>query len=221
MKKIVVLGGGLHCLYCINILETMGSHDIVGLVDSALEIGSQQHGYRVIGRQEKLAELVTEFDITGCVIALGDNCERWEAYKQIKQLTPEIDLINVIHPTAILCKEVILGEGIILGPGVIISPGCSLGHVVNIANGVSLGTQNQLEDCVSISVGSRTGGRVHIGALSAITMGVTIVDRLSIGANTVVGAGSLVLSNLGDDLLAYGNPARAIRRRKKGERFLN
>ena len=44
--------------------------------------------------------------------------------------------------------------------------------------------------------------------------------RLQIGDNTVVGAGSLVLKSLPDNVLAYGNPCKIIRSREKGEKFL-
>jgi acetyltransferase-like isoleucine patch superfamily enzyme len=49
---------------------------------------------------------------------------------------------------------------------------------------------------------------------------VTILDRLNIGENTVVGSGSVVLKDLPDNVLAYGNPAKIIRTRKPGEKFL-
>jgi acetyltransferase-like isoleucine patch superfamily enzyme len=47
-----------------------------------------------------------------------------------------------------------------------------------------------------------------------------VLDRLEIGENTVVGAGSLVLKSLPSDVLAYGNPANIIRKRAIGEKFL-
>ena len=75
-------------------------------------------------------------------------------------------------------------------------------------------------DYSSISAGSVTGGYVTLGKYSAITLGVTVLDRLNIGENTVVGAGSLVLKNLPNDVLAYGNPCKIIRKREEKEKFL-
>jgi acetyltransferase-like isoleucine patch superfamily enzyme len=77
-----------------------------------------------------------------------------------------------------------------------------------------------VEDFASISAGSITGGYVRIGKHSAITLGVTIMDRLEIGENTVVGSGSLVTKSLPSNVLAYGNPAKVVRERAKGEKFL-
>jgi acetyltransferase-like isoleucine patch superfamily enzyme len=61
---------------------------------------------------------------------------------------------------------------------------------------------------------------VKIGRFSTITLNVTIIDRITIGENTVVGSGSVVLKDLPDNVLAYGNPARIIRTREPGEKFL-
>ncbi len=60
---------------------------------------------------------------------------------------------------------------------------------------------------------------VKLGRFSALTLGVTVLDRVDIGENTVVGAGSLVATSLPSNVLAYGNPARIIRERKAGEKF--
>ena len=46
------------------------------------------------------------------------------------------------------------------------------------------------------------------------------MDRVEIGENTVIGSGSLVTKSFPSDVLAYGNPAKIIRNRTKGEKFL-
>jgi maltose O-acetyltransferase len=43
---------------------------------------------------------------------------------------------------------------------------------------------------------------------------------LKIGENSVIGSGSLVLKDIPDNVLAYGNPINKIRARLMGEKFL-
>ena len=43
-------------------------------------------------------------------------------------------------------------------------------------------------------------------------MGANIIDRVTIGKNTIIGAGSLVTKNIPDDVIAYGNPCKIIRK---------
>ncbi|HCM91631.1 MAG TPA: galactoside O-acetyltransferase [Lachnospiraceae bacterium] len=52
---------------------------------------------------------------------------------------------------------------------------------------------------------------VHIGNLVWIGAGVIFCPGVSIGDNTVIGAGSIVTKDLPSDVVAYGNPCRVIR----------
>ena len=52
---------------------------------------------------------------------------------------------------------------------------------------------------------------VHIGNLVWIGAGVVICPGVSIGDNTVIGAGSIVTKDLPAGVVAYGNPCRVIR----------
>lgn len=63
-------------------------------------------------------------------------------------------------------------------------------------------------------------GKVNIGKHSAIALGIIIMDRINIGEDTVVGSESLVTKDLPDNVLAYGSPAKIIRDRELGEKFL-
>lgn len=54
---------------------------------------------------------------------------------------------------------------------------------------------------------------IHIGANAWITCGVTILGGVSIGANSVIGAGSVVTCDIPPDVFAAGNPCRVIRPR--------
>jgi len=38
-----------------------------------------------------------------------------------------------------------------------------------------------------------------------------VIDRIRIGANTVVGAGSVVTRDLPSNAIAYGSPAKVVR----------
>ena len=52
---------------------------------------------------------------------------------------------------------------------------------------------------------------VHIGNNCFIGSGVTILPGVSIGDDTVIGAGSVVTADIPSSSLAYGNPCRVVR----------
>jgi len=61
------------------------------------------------------------------------------------------------------------------------------------------------------------GGRATIGKAAFISAGVTINPRITIGANSIIGSGSVVVRNIPEKVLAYGIPAKVIRKIKPDE----
>jgi sugar O-acyltransferase (sialic acid O-acetyltransferase NeuD family) len=220
MKKIVLIGGGNQVQYTIDIVEKENKYKIVGIIDSIREIGTELYGYTVIGRQDNLNELINIYNIDGGIISIGDNWSRYSVYESIKKIKSDFQYVNAIHPSISIGNNVTLGVGIVAMAGCIINPGSVIGNFCFFATGAQIEHDCIIGDYASVSAGSVMGGHVKLGKLSAITLGVTVVDRISIGENTVVGAGSVVLKSLPDDVLVYGNPAKIIRNREKGEKFL-
>ena len=219
-KKIVLFGGGNQVHYTIDIIEKEDKYNIIGIIDSIHEVGSERFGYKVIGRQEDIKYLTTKYDIDGGIITIGDNWVRYYISEQIKKLSPNFEFMNAIHPSVIIGKDVNIGFGVVVMAGVIINPRSTIGDHCFFATGAQIEHDCIIEDYASVSAGTVLGGYVCIKKYSAITLGVTILDRVTIGENTVVGSGSLVLKNIPDNILAYGNPCKNIRHRTQGEKFL-
>lgn len=219
-NNIVLFGGGNHLQYSLDIIEREGKYKVVGIIDSIQPIGAVLYGYKVIGRQEQLTELINEYNIFAGVITVGDNWIRKAIYDQVIAKVSDFEFVNAIHPSVIIGNNVQLGKGVIAMAGCIFNPGAVVGDFTFFATGAQIEHDCKISDYASISAGTVLGGHVKIGKYSAITLNVTIVDRLSIGENTVVGAASLVTKSLPDNVLAYGVPAKIIRERTKNERFL-
>ena len=220
LENILLFGGGLQASCCIDIIEKEGRYKIVGIVDSVHDIGTELFGYKVVGRQEQLKELIPEYSVHSGIITIGDNWSRKIVYDFIAKISPDFKFVNAIHPSTIIGKNVKLGVGVVVMAGCIINPDTTLGDFCFLATGAQIEHNCRMEDFSSVSVGSLTGGKVNIGQYSAITLGVTIMDRINIGKHTIVGSGSLVTKDLPDNVLAYGSPAKIVRNRKIGEKYL-
>ena len=220
MKNIVLFGGGNQAHYTIDIIEKEKKYNIVGIIDSVHNIGSERFGYKILGRQENLKELISKYNIYGGVISIGDNWSRYAVSQQIIKIIPDFIFVNAIHPSVIIGNTTEIGVGVVAMAGCVFNPKAKIGNFTFFATGAQVEHDNTIHDFASISAGSITGGYVILGKFSAITLGVTVLDRIEIGENTVVGAGSLVIKSLPNNVLAYGNPAKIIRSRNLGEKFL-
>jgi acetyltransferase-like isoleucine patch superfamily enzyme len=84
----------------------------------------------------------------------------------------------------------------------------------------SLDHDSRMDDFSSLAPGAVTGGNCHIGTHSSIGIGAVVRHGINIGDHTVIGAGSAVVHDIGGHCVAYGVPARTIRKRRVGEQYL-
>lgn len=52
------------------------------------------------------------------------------------------------------------------------------------------------------------------GELSFLGIGATIIQAIEIGKNVTIGAGSVVIKNIPDNVVALGNPAKIVKSKK-------
>ena len=77
-----------------------------------------------------------------------------------------------------------------------------------------------MKDFSSLSPNATIGGGAIIGEMSVIAISATVLHNRKIGNNTLIGAGSVVISDIENDVLAYGTPCKAVRTRSQNERYL-
>jgi sugar O-acyltransferase (sialic acid O-acetyltransferase NeuD family) len=220
MKNIVLIGGGNQAHYTIDIIQREGKYNIIGIIDSVHEIGCDRFGYKILGRQDDILDIMERYQIVGGIISIGDNWIRYKVAKQIKSIAPDFKFVNAIHPSVVIGNNVKIGTGVVAMAGVIFNPKTVIGDFTFFATGAQIEHDCIISEFASVSAGSVMGGYVTLGKFSALTLGVVVLDRIEIGDNTVVGAGSLVLKSLPSNVLVYGNPAKIIRSRHNEERFL-
>jgi sugar O-acyltransferase (sialic acid O-acetyltransferase NeuD family) len=121
------------------------------------------------------------------------------------------DYTSAIHNGAFISSSVKMGNGIMINPGVVVAPFVCLGNFVTINRNVSVGHHTTIGDFTSLNPGVNIAGGCQIGQNVTIGMGANILDKIKIGNNSIVGAGSVVTSNVPDNTLVYGVPAKVIR----------
>lgn len=220
MKKIIVVGASDQSRCTIDVIEQEKAFEIYGILDMNLSKGDLFAGYKILGYLEVLEDLMKKETIYGGIVAIGDNFTRRKVVKEILNILPNFQFVNAIHPSVIKGKNVRIGHGSLLMPGVILNNNSKVGDHCILLTRSSLDHDSTLGNFSSLSPGVTTGGRVNIGKCSAIGIGANILHCKTIGNHCVIGGGALINKNVHDGSVAYGVPARIVKKRKKSEKYL-
>ena len=138
-------------------------------------------------------------------VSLGTEGLGFELDKIINQLVKFPQLGNVV-----------LKNNIDIGPNstvrratldsTIIKSGSKIGSLVNIGHNSEIG-KNCILTCNVI-----TGGSSKIGDNTFIGVNSVIKNGVKVGSNSIIGMGSIVTKELKSNIVAYGNPAKEIRK---------
>ncbi len=219
-RKIVIIGSRGHAKVIIDIVEKQNIFSIVGLIDSNRAVGENTLGYPIIGNEDDLPSLIAVHNIEGCIIAVGDNWKRKLVLEKLNSNTNAIEFVTAIHPSAQIGKNVTIGKGSVIMAGVIINSDAKIGKFAIINTKASIGHDCSLGDFVSLAPNVTLGGNVIIGNYSAISISATLIHSITVGEHSVVGAGSVVLHNIDNLKLSYGVPAKVVRDRNVGDKYL-
>ncbi len=219
-NHIVVIGASGHAKVVIDVIEKEGKYHIVGLIDSLKPLDETVFGYKVLGAEDKLAALVASGDVHGGLIAIGDNWKRYLVAEKVKSLIPQFKFISTIHPSAQVGRGVTVGDGSVLMAGAIVNSDSHIGNFCILNTKASLDHDGVMEDFSSLAPNATTGGKVVIGAFSAVSLGAGIIHGIKIGEHSVLGAGALAVDDIPHHSVAYGTPAKVIRKRLEGDKYL-
>lgn len=222
MKKeqILIVGASGHAKVIIDIIEKEGKYDIAGLIDGNKKVGDELLGYKILGNESHIPELIKtglEFSV---IIAIGDNWTRHLVKEKIKETTPNVKFASAIHPSAQLAKGVKIGKGAVIMAGAVINSDTEIGDFTIVNTNASIDHDGHMLPFSSLAPGVTVGGNVTIGSFSAVSIGAVVKHKILIGDHSVIGAGSVLLSDCENNSIMYGVPAKKIRTRDIGEKYL-
>jgi len=179
----------------------------IGFYDDGVEVGTAINGYKVLGRIDDLIALENEINV---VLALGDPKVKEQIVNKIA-INNNIHFPTLIHPSVIIGEDdVEIGEGTIICAGCIITVQVSIGKHVILNLGCTVGHDSILRDFSSLMPSVNVSGEVVIEKNVFIGTGTKIINRKSIGENSIIGAGAVVSSNIPSNVTAVGIPAKPL-----------
>jgi sugar O-acyltransferase (sialic acid O-acetyltransferase NeuD family) len=154
-------------------------------------------------------ERIDDFAAADIYLGIGDNAIRRRIFERLIGLgvIPAI----CVAPNAFVARTASLGPGAVVCPGGAVMDRARLGAnvIVNTLSGVD-------HDCVigdhsQITAGVTLGGTVTLGERCFLGIKSAVLPNLRLGDNVTVMAGSLVVNDIGDNVMVGGSPARIVR----------
>lgn len=209
MKDIVIIGAGGFGREVAWLIEDINKvnkkWNIVGFVDdNNTLLGKEINGYKVIGNIDWLKE--QQYYV---VCAIGDPIIKKQTMDRLQWSKNVYPIL--IHPSVIYSNKVKINEGSIICAGTILTVNIDIGKHVIINLDCTIGHDSVIEGYTTILPSVNISGAVRLEECVNMGTGSLVIQGLSVGKNTIIGAGAVVVKDIPPNCTAVGSPAKPIK----------
>ncbi|MCR5214379.1 MAG: acetyltransferase [Eubacterium sp.] len=204
MNKLVLTGGGGHCLSVLDSIYDSCKYDEVLITDYQHPAGYRILKSVVVGDDSNLPSLY-DSGVNSAHISVG-NIKTTDIRRTLDKMLSEIGFSFpvIIDRTAVVSGNSEIGEGTFVAKHAVINVNSHIGRHSIINTSVVIEHECHIGDFVHVAGGSVICGNSSIGDDTFVGANSTIIQGLSIGKNVIIGAGSLVLRDVKDNETIYG-----------------
>jgi UDP-perosamine 4-acetyltransferase len=206
---VIIAGAGGHGRVVLDILRAAGEHAVVGFLDANVDLhGTEVGGVPVLGHLNALPKLRSQ-GVRGAVVAIGDNRVR-RSYAQ-KLAAAGVELINAVHPSAVISPSASLGRNLVIAAGAIVCTDARVADSAILNTAASADHECAIGEAAHVAPGVRLAGRVTVGEGALVGIGASVLPCLTIGPFAVIGGGALVHRDVPAGATVVGVPARVVK----------
>lgn len=194
-EPIILIGGGGHCKACIDVIEQEGRFFIAGIVDIPEKLGESILGYKYIGTDEDIPELVRKYK--NALITVGQIKSaklRIKLYELLKKAKATLPVIT--SPLAYVSKSATINEGTIIMHDVVVNAVSKIGVNCILNSKCLIEHEAIVGNNCHISTGAIINGQVKVGEECFIGSGSVIGNNISIIDGVIVPAGMPVYKDI-------------------------
>lgn len=205
-RRLLVMGAGGHSKVVLDVARNAGWHP-AAILDPVGE-GHYCNDVAVLGDDEMAKDLLYN-GVQNAVVGIGLNSLRAQVGERLVSLGFECP--SLVHQSAQISPYASIGRGVVIMPGAIVNAGSRIDDFTVINSGAIVE-----HDCIvgygaHIAPRAVLGGGVEIGKYVLFGIGAVARPQSSVGRNSVIGAGSLVIGAVAEYCTAFGAPARKVR----------
>ena len=196
-RPILLVGAGGHARSCIDVIQSVGEYDIVGLVGLPNEVGRVVLGCRVIGSDKDSGALREE--CAEAIVAVGQIKTAETRIRLFRLLEQQgYVLPTIVSPHAYVSRHATLGPGTIVMHGAVVNAGASVGRNCIVNSQALIEHDSEIADHCHVSTAAAVNSSVSIGEGTFIGSNASVRQGTRIGAYCVIGMGQRVLKDCPD-----------------------
>ena len=221
-RAIVVYGASGHGLAIAMVLQGQSTYPvsrrIAAFIDDTPELVGKEHGGIPV---VSFDDWRRAFMQTPCFVSSGKGKVR---KLLVDRILAAGGFFECVYPNVRAPYEVPrIGFGSIVAQFVFVGPNVTIGNHVQVMPMTSLGHDVAIGDFATVCPGCTISGHVRIEEGAFIGAGATVLNGkpsrpITIGRDSVVGAGSVVTKSVSPGSTVSGNPAESLRERAAGRR---
>lgn len=211
MQDIVIIGAGGFGREVKTLIDAINKvnkiYNFLGFYDDEIEKGKIINGFPILGGVSDLNKVSKPLCIA---LGLGDPTTKSKVIASISNTN--LSFPTLIHPSVIISDDdVIIGDGCILCTGTIITCNIKIENYVTLNLMCTVGHDTFIDSFSSFMPSVNISGEVKIEEKVYVGTGAKIINQLTIGKSTIVGAGAVVSKSLPQFCTAVGIPAKPIK----------
>jgi len=210
MKRVAIIGSGHLGQQIAHHIHHDSNDMVVAFFDEFQPLDTIVNQIPVIGGNNDVIAKYQQNEFDAILIAIG--YKHLEAKKELFQrLEGKVPFHTFIHSSCYKDPSASIGQGTVIYPGCIIDQRVTIEDnvLMNLSCTIShdsvIGKHSFLSPSVSVA------GFVHIKEQCILGINSTIIDHITIEAQTQTGGGSVVIKDINTSGLYVGNPVQFIR----------
>lgn len=200
---VIVIGAGGHAVVVADALLAAGT-PLLGFADISIPVGEEFfNGVKILGDDD----IFQHYNPQNVTVAIGIGfMPGSQAHHKIcqKMKAMGFTIASIVHPSAIVGRDVRLKEGSQLMAGVIIQPRAVIGENVILNTGARIDHDSIIGDYSHIAPGATICGDVKVGDGCFIGAGATVIQGITIGDKAVIAAGVTVIADVSSGQTYFG-----------------
>lgn len=208
-KKLIIIGAGsVGGFIASNFSEFNLAYELIGFLDDdETKIGNTVSGIQVLGKIES----IFQWENISVIIGIAFPAIKIKIFKYL-QSHPSVSFPSIIHPSSWISNSVKIGKGVIIYPNCSINYGSVIEDFVVMNMNCALGHHTYVGKFSALAPGVKTGGHTRIEEGVDLGIGSSTKQGVIIGKNSIIGGQAMVISDIPPNSVAYGVPAKVMKK---------